>query len=76
MIRNEINNVRVTSVGYNEEVINLAEGDEALPGGFYMELEVDNDVFVVPVGAETVNAIQYAIKTSADMSSEVLAESV
>jgi hypothetical protein len=76
MIRNEINNVRVTSVGYNEELINLTDGDETLPGGFYMELEVENDVFVIPVAAETVNAIQYAIKTSADMSSEVLAESV
>ena len=76
MIRNEINNVRITSVGYNEEFVNLAEGDEALPGSFYMEIEVDNDVFVIPVTADIVNAVQYAIKSSADLSSERLLESV
>lgn len=76
MIRNEIDNVRITSVGFREDVVQSEEGSMYLPANFYMEIEVDNDVFVIPVDAETVNAIQYAIKSSADLSSERMLESV
>lgn len=74
MIRNEIDNVRITSVGFSEPVVPADEGELILPGGFYMEIEVDEDAFVIPVTSDIVNAIQGAIKNSADHSSDVLAQ--
>lgn len=76
MIRNEIDNVKITSVGFREEAVQSADGEIYLPASFYMEIEVDSDVFVIPVEAATVNAIEYAIKSSADLSSERMLESV
>jgi hypothetical protein len=74
MVRNEIDNVRITSVGFKETVVPTDEGDMFLPSNFYMEIEVDNDTFVVPVTADIVNNIENAIKSSADYSSDALAK--
>jgi hypothetical protein len=67
MIRNEHDNVVLISTGYAEENIQLQDGEEILPGGYFMELGIDDDVFVVPVNQETYNAVHNSVVTTTNL---------
>lgn len=68
MIHNLItNNVKVISTGYVENKIILDDGEEMLPAGYYFELEIDGEDFVVPVDEKAYRTIHNAIIIAGDI---------
>lgn len=71
MIHNAISNdVRILSTGYAEESISLPDGEEMLPGGYYMELDIDGEEFVVAIDQRVYHALHNAIASLPDKSGE------
>lgn len=72
MLHNDItNDVRILTTGFSESSIKTDDGEEMLPSGYYMEIEVDGEQFVIPVDQTTYQTIHNAINSIADMSPEV-----
>lgn len=67
MIRNEHDNTVLISTGFVEESIKLEDGEEILPGGYFMELGIDDNIFVVPINQETYNAVHNSVVTTTNI---------
>lgn len=72
MLHNEITNkVQILSTGYSEGTVQLEDGEEILPSGYYMEVQIDNEDFVIPIDAMTYKGIHNAITSVLNIGSVV-----
>lgn len=72
MLHNEITNeVKVLSTGFSEVIIQTEDGEEMLPSGYYMEVRIDNEEFVIPIDLSTYKGIHNAIANANEITSVI-----
>ena len=72
MLHNQITNeVKILSTGFSEMVIHLEDGEEMLPSGYYMEVQIDNEEFAIPIDEATYKGIHNAIANATEITSVI-----